>query len=264
MLAIKTSLLMTMLLAVVAPPTRGNADQDGFSQDDWATVLKNFVDSSGNVDYEGLAADRDDLDRYLSKLKTTGPKSNPKLFPTRDSQLAYYINAYNALVFAGVLDRGPEQDSVWKGGLISGYRFFVKAKWTLDGSELSLKSLEDDLIREGFDDPRIHAALNCASISCPRLPAEPFLVETLQKQLDAAITEFVNDPRHVKIEGEDVRISKIFDWFKSDFNAHEGAHGGRNLVSYINRYRESSSRLSPDASISFFGYDKGINSQRKD
>ncbi|MCK7489905.1 MAG: DUF547 domain-containing protein [Anaerotruncus sp.] len=155
-----------------------------------------FVDEKGRVDYEALARDRAGLDAWLGRLVRQGPKSTPALFPQRNDKLAYYVNAYNALVFQGVLSRGPEKESVWKGGLVSGYSFFVAMKVRLDGETWSLKALEDDLIRKDFADPRIHAALNCASIGCPRLPREAFVPEKLDAQLDAAMREFVDDERN--------------------------------------------------------------------
>lgn len=254
--------LVLALLPVMATLTPAIAtDADGFSHADWASVLERFVDERGFVDYDGLSKDREALDRYLEAVAQRGPDASPELFPEEEDRLAYYINAYNALVFAGVLERGPERDSVWKGGLISGYRFFSKRKWDIDGDRISLKRLEDDLIRDGFEDPRIHAALNCASVSCPRLPREPFLPDTLDEQLDAAMTEFVAEERNVRVGDGTVTLSKIFDWFEGDFVDYEKRHGGSGLITYVNRYRAPEAQLSTDLDIEFFDYDKGINAQ---
>lgn len=154
------------------------------------------------------------LDSWLARLARQGPKSEPSLFPERNDRLAYYVNAYNALVFQGVLSRGPEKESVWKGGLFSGYSFFVSMKVRLDGETWSLKALEDDLIRKGFADPRIHAALNCASIGCPRLPREAFVPEKLEAQLDAAMREFVNRYRVTKPKLDRSFRVRTFDYDK--------------------------------------------------
>lgn len=78
----------------------------------------------------------------------------------------YYINVYNVLVFVGVFECGLEMDSVWKGGFILGYGFFVKCKWMFDGRCLSLKKFEDDLICEGFEDLCIYVVFNCVLVSC--------------------------------------------------------------------------------------------------
>ncbi len=242
------------------------ADPPRFSHEEWTRVLSHFVDERGFVDYQALAEQREVFDSYIAKVVSTGPETHPELFATREEQLAYYINAYNAMVFDGVLDRGPEEESVWKGGLISGYRFFVKRKITLGGRKLSLRSLENDVVRRDFKDPRVHAALNCASISCPRLPQEAFDPERLNEQLDDAISEFVSEARNVTVEpsSRTIWLSKIFDWFESDFLDYERVQGsGRpSVLGYVNRYRDPDSRLPQHYRIRYVKYDKGVNKQR--
>ena len=237
---------------------------DTFSHHDWTAVLRRFVDERGQVDYQGLARDREDLDRYIAAIEVVSPKSNPEQFPDRDHELAYYINAYNAQVFKGVLDRGPEEKSVWK-GLISGYGFFVRMKITIGGERTNLKKLEDETIREGYRDPRVHAALNCASVGCPRLPREAFDPERLDEQLDAAMREFASDGRHVRIDEARRRawLSKIFDWFEEDFTDYEKRAGKRDakLIDYVNRYRPDEARIPREYKIKFLKYDKSINRQ---
>lgn len=251
------SLLLTLLLALPL------AAQERFSHADWGKVLARFVDARGRVDYEALAKDRADLDRYLEAVRRVSPRSRPDLFPARNDRLAYYLNAYNALVFEGVLARGPERVSVWKGGLVSGYAFFVGRKVVLGGEATSLKRLEDRWVREGFGDPRVHAALNCASIGCPRLPQVPFEAATLDAQLDAAMTEFVSEARNVRVDdsGRTVTLSRIFDWFEEDFLAFERANGSRDphLADYVNRYRGALPKLPREYRVRFFDYDKGLN-----
>ena len=236
-----------------------------FDHAEWADVLNRFVDAEGHVDYVGLAADPGALNRYLDQIELVGPESRPELFPDRDHELAYYINAYNALVFRGVLDRGPETESVWKGGLVSGYRFFVGMKVHLDGRRTNLRKLENDWIRKRYPDPRIHAALNCASLGCPRLPRQPFVGPSLQEQLDRAIREFVDDPRHVRADTAEgtVGLSKIFDWFDKDFLQFEAAQGNPDprLVDYVNRYRPQGRQIPRDLTPRILDYDKGINAQ---
>ena len=241
------------------------AGEPTFAHDEWSRVLSRFVDDRGLVDYEAMAHDRATFDRYIAAVETASPKSNLQLFPSRNHELAYYINAYNALVFKGVLARGPEQESVWKGGLVSGYKFFVSMKFTVGGERTSLKKLEDKVIRDGFQDPRVHAALNCASISCPRLPQRAFDPEHLDEELDAAMTEFVQSDRHVRVvqASRTVQLSKIFDWFSKDFLSYEKRQGNvsPSLIDYVNRYRGERSKIPRDLKVRFLEYDKGINTQ---
>jgi hypothetical protein len=223
-------------------------------------VLAAVVDEQGLVDYEALRANRADLDTYLATLRQQGPESNPNAFPTRDEALAYYLNAYNALVFDEVLALGPEATTVW-GITGSGYGFFVRTKVELDGRSISLKALEDDLVRAQFQDPRIHAALNCASIGCPRLPREPFLPTTLDQQLGAAMREFATSDRGVRLDAstKTIELSKIFEWFAEDFLAAERTRGNPKptILDAIDRWREQP--LPRDWQVRYAEYDKRLN-----
>jgi len=240
------------------------ATAETFSHDDWTRVLERFVDERGRVDYQGLAQDRELFDRYVARVESVSPETDPELFPTREHELAYYINAYNALTFKGVLARGPEEESVWK-GLISGHAFFVRMDVTVGGEETNLKKLEDDVVRERYGDPRIHAALNCASIGCPRLPREAFSGENLDEELEAAMREFVNTEQNVRIdsESETVHLSKIFDWFEDDFLDWERRQGRRDphLLDYVNRFRAADEKIPLGWEIEYSPYDKRINKQ---
>ncbi len=145
--------------------------------------------------------------------------------------------------------------------MISGYRFFVKRKVTLGGRKLSLRSLENEVVRRDFTDPRVHAALNCASISCPRLPQEAFHPERLDEQLDAAMREFVSE---AEPSSRTIWLSKIFDRFESDFLDYERVQGsGRpSVLGYVNRYRDPSSRVPQHYRVRYVKYDKGVNKQQ--
>lgn len=250
-------------LAIVLAGTAAGAAEP-FSHADWGRVLERFVDDRGFVDYRGLAEDRGAFDRYLARLRTASPESDPRMFPTADHELAYWINAYNAWVFWGVLDRGPDLDSVW-GFLGTGISFFSGMDIELGGRETDLKALEDEVIRARYRDARIHAALNCASVSCPRLPRHPFTGEGLDAQLDAAMREFVTDPKHLRVDrsAKTVTLSKIFDWYADDFLAAAGERGiaAPNLIDYANLYRGDAGAIPRTWTIAFFDYDKGLNRQ---
>ena len=255
-----TALIMTCGMAAAGAPGPG-----GFSHDAWTEVLDKYVDDQGLVDYTGLSGDRAGLDLYLEEIGEVSPENRPDLFPGTEDRLAYWINAYNALIFQGVLARGPEEDSVWT-GLVSGLNFFGLRKYTVGGRLMNLKSLEDDLIREPFNDPRIHAALNCASIGCPRLPRRAFDPATLEADLDAAMTEFVAAEGNVTVDHENrtVILSKIFDWFEKDFIRYEVEVKNSwepKVVDYINRYRAADAAVPVGYRVKFRSYDKRINKQ---
>ncbi len=245
--------------------------QESFSHAKWQSVLTTYVDDQGMVDYLGLSDNRETFDQYLKTIQSMGPESTPELFHGRHDELAYYINAYNALVFNGVLDRGPEDKTVWS-GLISGYLFFEWMSIRVDGKKTSLKKLEDDIIRAGFKDPRIHAAINCASISCPRLPRSAYLPETLDRQLEESMREFVNSESNVLLKAPVVFLSSIFDWFAQDFVSYEeDLQQGKleesevqsidPVLGYINRFRPEGRKIPVGMKVKFFRYNKDINKQ---
>ena len=257
------AIALPALVVAFAPRAAGAASK--FSYEDWNKVLGKFVDARGYVNYDALAKDRGDLDRFVAAIEKTSPRSSPDLFPSKNDQLAYWLNAYNAQVFKGVLARGPEKESVWKGGIFSGYSFFVGMDIVLGGEKLNLKKLEDKTVREAFKDPRAHAALNCASKGCPRLPQAAFDPEKLDEQLDSGMKGFVAEARNVMIDdvAKTVTLSKILDWFSADFVGYEKSHGNPDgtQADYVNRYRGALPKIPKGYAIKFFEYDKGVNKQ---
>ncbi len=262
---ISSRLVVILMLAFSALPANANPAIDDSV---WTEILQRYVNDEGMVDYQGLINDRESFDRYVSSLESIGPVSNPELFPTPAHSLAYYINAYNAQVVKGVLSRGPEKESVWK-GLISGLNFFVRMDITVDGNVTNLKKLEDDVVRAKYKDPRIHAALNCASIGCPRLIREAYTAEMLEKQLDSAVREFLNSEMHVRVDDEKKRVwlSRIFDWYEEDFldfekqNGNSGKSKEKKQIDYVNRYRSVEDQIPNTYDVKILKYDKGINHQ---
>ena len=256
----------TLLVAGLATAGLGGSSQAGntpaFDYHDWTSVLSRFVDERGQVDYAALAVDRAALDRFLKQISQAGPRSTPELFPTQEHELAYYVNAYNALVFQGVVDGHLDSDSVWR-GLVPGYSFFVGKKFRLDGRSINLRNLENKIVRAQFGDARIHAALNCASVGCPRLPTMAFEPGRLEHELNRAMTEFVGNEQHVRVDqaNRTVFLSKIFEWYKDDFLADEREEGNEdpNLIDYVNRYRSDTPPIPRDYDVRFLEYDKRLN-----
>ena len=183
-----------------------------FPYDDWAAVLTRFVDAEGRVDYAALHADPVTLERFVALLGVVGPNTYADLFRTDAERLAYYLNAYNALVLYDVLDhwplRSPHDIKL---------RFFYTTRFLIDGRKANLYELENHVIREKFDEPRVHFALNCASIACPRLPREPFLPARLEEQLEHATVDFLSAERNVAVEDGALVLSELFDWYAEDF-----------------------------------------------
>lgn len=246
-----------------------------FSHARFDALLGRFVDEQGRVDYTALAGQPADLDAYYAAIAAVSPENRPELFPDDDARLAYWINAYNASVIALVIDHYPIDSvkDVRARGLfflpkLSG--FFLLEGVVLGEDRTNLYDLEHRLIRKRFADPRIHFALNCASISCPRLPARAFRSDRLQDDLEAEALRFVQEERNVHIDPEDgeITLSAIFDWYADDFTDWmEATHPERpaTLLGYIEPY------LSPEQAadlarcsaceIRFAEYDWGLNDQ---
>lgn len=246
-----------------------------FSYSSYETLLSKFVDASGRVDYEALAQNPQSLNNFYKLVATFSPDSAPRFFPTQSHQLAYWINAYNATVLKTVIEHYPIDsiDDVKRPSLLfffpekSGFFFFQRL--TYGGVKTSLHYIENKVIRERFQDPRIHFALNCASIGCPMLPQTPFQPETLEQQLEFETRKFINDPQYVRIEPatNTIHISSIFQWYESDFTDWmQATHPDKpaTLVEYIQLYLNEDNRIAVDAmseaiNIEYLPYDWGLN-----
>ncbi|HJY87740.1 MAG TPA: DUF547 domain-containing protein [Candidatus Acidoferrales bacterium] len=147
-----------------------NAQEPGLDYAPWDRVLKRFVTETGRVDYRALEASPADLNRFVEQIARRSPLSNPNDFPTRSSQLAYWINAYNALVMKAVIENWPIKSVRNLGRL---YSFFWSRKLVAGGKEYTLNNIED-ILRKNLGEPRIHFAIVCASNSCPRLQREAY------------------------------------------------------------------------------------------
>jgi uncharacterized protein DUF547 len=196
-------------------------------------VQSKLVDAQGLVDYDALKADPSTLVKYVAYLQKYSPKSHPALFPGENDRKAYYVNAYNGFVLYGVIQNYPGINSVndvSTGGikLAQGQGFFYSQRFKMGGEEVNLKSLEDDYVRK-FGDPRVHAAINCASLGCPLLPQHAFHPETLDQELDAAIKTYLGEARNFRIDdaSKTIYASHIQDWYADDFKGYVAKKTGK-------------------------------------
>lgn len=222
----------------------------------WTRVLQKYVDDEGRVNFTGVAKDRADLDRFVAWVYDNGPNNQPNLFPTKEAQLAYHINAYNALAMHKVIDRGIPKSLGGSGlGALRTVRFFFVGKVQVGGEPITLRKYENEVVRK-LNDARMHVALNCMSIGCPRLPREAFLPEKLNEQLDREARRFYNEERNVQVDDAKrvVRISEILDFFPEDFLAEAPS-----LTAYVNKYRDK--KVPEDYKVEFIPYDWTVNRQ---
>ena len=164
------------------------------------------------------AADKKALKTYLAVLQTvnvTGLAAN--------EQRAFWINLYNALTIDVVLDRYPVKTikDISLGGGFFAFGPWKKALVTVEGKALSLDNIEHDILRKVWHDPRVHYAVNCASMSCPNLMGKAFTGASLDKMLTQGARDYVIHPRGVKVDRGKVYLSQIFDWYRKDFGTSD-------------------------------------------
>lgn len=217
----------------------------------WDQLLKANVSSIGIVDYKGFVKDKAKLDQYLKLISENAPDRKTW---SKQEQLAYWINAYNAFTVKLIVDNYPVKSirdlgpslkiplikDVWH------YKFFK-----IGGVESSLDEIEHSILRKEFEEPRIHFAVNCASVSCPPLLNEAFMASKLEVQLDKVARGFINDSSRNKITADNAQISSIFSWFKGDFTK-KGS-----LIDFLNLY--SKVKIKPSAKISHLDYNWNLN-----
>ena len=190
----------------------------------WDQVLSQHVDENGQVNYQTIAEDPGFL-VFIDTLSRVAPETHPDFFPDERFRLAYYINAYNAFTIYGVV-KNPGITSVQDvrvkslAMLKEGQGFFYSLRFKMGKRWINLYDLENKIIR-GFGDARIHAAINCASKSCPVLSNKAYIPQKLDKALGNAMTSMLNNSIHLEVDNANrqVRASEIFKWFLEDFNA---------------------------------------------
>lgn len=190
---------------------------------DWATILSERVDDEGMVDYAGLKQQPDNLNAFLYKIATLPESEFDKWY--EKAQIAFWINAYNALTIKAILDHYPikstfpaklyyPENSIRQiKGVWDDLKFFVM------GKQVTLNEIEHEILRKKYYEPGIHMALVCAALTCPHLRNEPYYGERLDEQLDDQARRFMKSPLRFRIDREKniVYISKIFDWYGKDF-----------------------------------------------
>lgn len=207
------------------------------------TLLKKYVSASGNVNYEGLKSEKSKLVAYTKMLSSTPPQSSW----SKDDKLAYWINVYNAFTIKLILDKWPV-NSIMD---INGGKAWDLKVAKVGSKTYSLNEVENSVIRPTFKEPRIHFAVNCAAVSCPKLLNEAYEGSTLNAQLEKSSKYFVNNKSKNKLSATSVQISKIFEWYGEDFKA------GGGIIAFLNKY--STVKINSNAKITYLEYKWPLN-----
>ena len=259
--------LLTLLLCLTL--SRGVV---AFDHGDWTQLLQRFVAStedghSTTIDYAGIQAQRAELQNYLARLSDVEPQQFSD-WP-KEERLAFLINAYNAWTVELILEEYPDIDSIRDIGGWFGSPW-KQAIAPLLGKKRTLDEIEHDMIRGSgeFDEPRIHFAVNCASIGCPALRREAYVADDLEAQLEAQTRDFLSDRSRNAWRDSALHVSPIFKWYREDFEA--GWRNTDSLAGFLARY-EDALGLSQDqkqalrdgkASIRYTKYDWRLNDSR--
>lgn len=224
----------------------------------WGDFLERYLitgsDGINRIAYGKVAPeDKSVLDGYIEGLSKVAISSY-----ARPEQMAYWINLYNALTVEVIIEHYPVKsirDIDISPGLFSDGPWGKKLI-TIEGEKVALDDIEHQILRPIFRDPRIHYAVNCASIGCPNLQPVPFTADGLDRQLDDAAIEFVNHRRAIEVEGGQVSASSIFDWFEEDFGGNDPG-----VIAHLKAYAtpDLAMRLEGVSRIDDHGYDWRLN-----
>ena len=262
--------MMRFILITVLVLQACAVDAVQFDHGSWDTLLQNNVQvleggKATKVDYQGMAIARPALAEYLDHLAQI-PRDQ---FDTwqKTEQLAFLINAYNAWTVELILTRYPDLKSIKDIGTL--FQSPWKMKFIpLLGEERSLDDIEHNLIRGSgrYNDPRVHFALNCASIGCPALKNRAYRQDILEVQLEEAVSLFLADKSRNRLHEGTLQVSSIFKWYREDFE--RGWRGATTLAQFLALYREDLGLSESQAAeltasklaIMFLDYDWKLNS----
>ncbi len=236
---------------------RGFAVSFDHSHKAWSDLLRVYVNDKHLVDYQAWRANTTSLESYLEQLQTVAYQDYLNWNPLQ--QKAFLINAYNAFTIKLILDHYPVASIRKIGG-------FFTSPWKLeffkllDGKIKSLDPIEHNWLRQHaqLKDARIHAAVNCASISCPVLQRSAFVATQLDKQLDQANQQWLADPSRNRFDlaAKTVYLSKIFDWYEEDFGDNKAG-----VLAFLKKFGPKSlqSWQAKDVSIEYLDYNWSLN-----
>jgi hypothetical protein len=223
----------------------------------WGELLGKYYDPAKGMDYAALKSkDAKTLEALKKQLGQVDPKSLPK-----KDQLAYWINVYNVNTVAIVVEHYPVASirDISTDPIVR-LNVFKKETVPIKGGMTSLKTIEDESIRAGFHDPRIHFAINCAAQSCPPIRTEPYTGAKLDEQLDDQAQKFLTGPRGVKVDQGAVHVTKIMDWFGEDFDKWAGGK-----VAFLRKHlpADKAKQIPDNAKFEYDDYNWKLNDAKK-
>ena len=247
--------ITTIFFMASCLPIKFRGKGEPIKHDAWTKLVKAHVNNEGLVDYKGFIKDKAELQIYLDNLTANPPGSNW----SREDKIAYWLNAYNAFTIKLIVDHYPLKsikDLGPKKQII-----FINTPWDkkffkIGNKTMTLNRIEHRILRKIYKEPRIHFALNCASLSCPKLRREAYEGSRLDAQLTDQAKDFMRDPKRNEPNAAKPKLSAIFNFYGMDMKKWTG----KTLVQYINQY--SPVQIKENAEIEYLDYDWNLNEQK--
>ena len=248
---------MVFLVSIfIVAGTMPEAFAGTFDHSNFDRILKAYVDVKGLIDYNGIAQ-KSRFHKYMQSLKTAKVERLSK-----DGQLAFWVNAYNAVTIDKVIKWKPKKSvrETFVPGVWTSTKFYTTREHTVAGKVMSPDDIEHEILRKRFNDPRIHFVIVCASSGCPPQPRFAYTEENVQAMLDEETRNYLNSQRGLRIDiaANTLYLSKIFDWFADDFIKHSGS-----ITEFIKPFvkAEVLSILELNPKISYLDYSWALNAK---
>lgn len=235
----KKKIIITLVVLVAFIQSVSAADFFSLADQFFSKYVKD-----GQVNYSGIKSNGTDLNNLISQIASYDLKSADVT-----TQKAFMINAYNILAIKGIIDKYPVK------GPMSVNQFFDNKAYTVAGEKMSLNGLEKGKLYPLAQDPRLHFALVCAAVSCPKLASFAYMPDKLEKQLESQTKLALNDPQFIRNNKGKLQISEIFNWYAGDFTKT-----GKSVLEYINGYLNE--KVPANTKTSFYTYDWSLNDSK--
>ena len=200
--------------------------------------LKKYINDA-KVNYDLIKKNPSELDDLIKKIAST------ELSNDENNNKAFLINSYNLFVIKGITLKFPVKSPLDIAG------FFDKTTYSIFGKKMTLNDIENKLLRAKYKDPRLHFVLVCGANGCPPIIAEAYVPKTLETKLNLQTTKALNNTDFIKITGEKIQLSQIFEWYKEDFKNKE--------IEFINNYRKI--KLNVKSKFTYYNYDWSLNNK---
>ncbi len=240
----KKLIVTIVLMGLVFVQCFGQDIKEHVSHSNWDALLSRHVTSEGKVNYDGFKSDVAKLDKYLKLIGDNEAKTGW----SQVEKKAFWLNAYNAWTIKLVLERYPV-NSIKDVSAKPWDKRFIK----IGANTHTLNDIENKIIRRQFKDARIHFAVNCAAISCPKLSNKAFTLLNVEKELDRLTKEFFQS-ENVKLVEKSAQLSKIFEWYAEDF-----IQESESVLKFVEQY--SGMTFHSKVKVSYLDYNWKLNEQ---